>query len=117
MYSYDDRIRAVELYIKLGKRVAPTIRQLGYPLGSRPQGTGILTPTGFFSAQLMSIDHRIIRDKGHAGSQRGNEPPYSFVAYSVSYEFDEPSAQLRYRIQNSFPPSGRKRVWFVAEIW
>jgi transposase-like protein len=31
MYSYDDRLRAVELYIKLGKRVGPTIRQLGYP--------------------------------------------------------------------------------------
>jgi len=30
MYSYEDRIRAVELYIKLGKRVRPTIRQLGH---------------------------------------------------------------------------------------
>lgn len=32
MYSYDDRIRAVELYIKLSKRMWPTIRQLGYSL-------------------------------------------------------------------------------------
>lgn len=31
MYSYDDRLRAVQLYIKLGKRVGLTIRQLGYP--------------------------------------------------------------------------------------
>lgn len=31
MYSYSDRIRAVELYIKLGKRLNATIRQLGYP--------------------------------------------------------------------------------------
>ena len=31
MYSYDDRIRAVRLYIRLGKRVVLTIRQLGYP--------------------------------------------------------------------------------------
>lgn len=30
MYSYDDRVRAVELYIKLGKRVAATLRQFGY---------------------------------------------------------------------------------------
>src|SRR3990167_11068786 len=37
MYSYEDRIRAVELYIKLGKRTSPTIRQLGYP------GRGTLT--------------------------------------------------------------------------
>jgi transposase InsO family protein/transposase-like protein len=31
MYSYEDRIRAVRLYIRLGKRTAATIRQLGYP--------------------------------------------------------------------------------------
>ncbi|BEP62250.1 hypothetical protein GmRootV213_28040 [Variovorax sp. V213] len=31
MYSYEDRIQAVELYVKLGKRVKATIRQLGYP--------------------------------------------------------------------------------------
>lgn len=31
MYSYKDRIRAVKLYIKLGKRTGVTIRQLGYP--------------------------------------------------------------------------------------
>ncbi len=31
MYSYEDRVRAVELYLKLGKRVKTTIRQLGYP--------------------------------------------------------------------------------------
>jgi putative transposase len=29
MYSHADRNRAVELYIKLGKRVKATIRQLG----------------------------------------------------------------------------------------
>ena len=31
MYSYEDRIRAVKLYIKLGKCTGATIRQLGYP--------------------------------------------------------------------------------------
>jgi transposase-like protein len=31
MYSYEDRLRAVQLYIKLGKRVGVAIRQLGYP--------------------------------------------------------------------------------------
>ena len=31
MYSYEDRLRAVKLYIKLGKRVGLTLRQLGYP--------------------------------------------------------------------------------------
>ncbi|MDY7564590.1 IS3 family transposase [Pseudomonas sp. RTC3] len=31
MYSYEDRIRAIKLYIKLGKHTGATIRQLGYP--------------------------------------------------------------------------------------
>ena len=31
MFSYEDRLRAVQLYIKLGKRLGLTIRQLGYP--------------------------------------------------------------------------------------
>ena len=30
MYSYEDRIRAVMLYIKFGKRIGATLRQLGY---------------------------------------------------------------------------------------
>ena len=31
MYSNDDRIRAVKLHKKLGKRAAATVQQLGYP--------------------------------------------------------------------------------------
>ncbi|MET3139929.1 transposase-like protein [Undibacterium sp. GrIS 1.2] len=31
MYSYEDRIRAVKLYIKLGKPTGSSIRQLSYP--------------------------------------------------------------------------------------
>jgi len=31
MYSYEDRVRAVRLYIRLGKRLGATRRQLGYP--------------------------------------------------------------------------------------
>ena len=38
MYSYEDRIRAVELYIKLGLRVRATIRQLGYPTKNALKG-------------------------------------------------------------------------------
>ena len=38
MYSYEDRIRAVELFIKLGKRVKATIRQLGYPTKNALKG-------------------------------------------------------------------------------
>jgi transposase InsO family protein/transposase-like protein len=38
MYSYEDRIRAVRLYIKLGKRTGATIRQLGYPTKNALKG-------------------------------------------------------------------------------
>ena len=31
MYSFEDRMRAVELYIKYGHSVADVIRELGYP--------------------------------------------------------------------------------------
>jgi transposase-like protein len=37
MYSYEDSIRAVRLYIKLGKRTIATIRQLGYPTENAPK--------------------------------------------------------------------------------
>lgn len=38
MYSYEDRMRAVQLCIKLDKRVAATIRQLGYPTKNSLKG-------------------------------------------------------------------------------
>jgi putative transposase len=38
MYSYDDRIRAVALYIKLGRRLRATIRQLGFPTKNALKG-------------------------------------------------------------------------------
>jgi hypothetical protein len=31
MYSYKERIKAVELYIKLGRRASVAVRMLGYP--------------------------------------------------------------------------------------
>lgn len=38
MYSYGDRIRAAERYIKLGKRIRATIRRLGYPTKNALKG-------------------------------------------------------------------------------
>ena len=38
MYSYEERQRAVKLYIKLGKRVQATIRELGYPTKNALKG-------------------------------------------------------------------------------
>jgi transposase-like protein len=38
MYSYEERLRAVKLYIKLGKRAQATIRELGYPTKNALKG-------------------------------------------------------------------------------
>jgi len=38
MYSYEQRLRAVELYMQLGKRVGATMRQLGYPTKNALKG-------------------------------------------------------------------------------
>jgi hypothetical protein len=34
MHAHEERMRAVALYVKLGKRLRATIRELGYPTGS-----------------------------------------------------------------------------------
>ena len=71
MYSYEDRIRAVELYIKLGKRVAETIRQLGYPTENAlkswhrafeqgsdlPRGYARTKPKYSQAQQTLAIEH------------------------------------------------------------
>lgn len=31
MHSYEDRIRAVELYLRYGRRLTVVVRELGYP--------------------------------------------------------------------------------------
>ena len=38
MYSYEERLRAVKLYIKLGKRAQATISELGYPTKNALKG-------------------------------------------------------------------------------
>jgi len=38
MYSYEERLRAVKLYIKLGKRAQATLRELGYPTKNALKG-------------------------------------------------------------------------------
>lgn len=45
MYSYEKRLRAVKLYIKLGKRAQATIRELGYPTKNALKGVAPSIPT------------------------------------------------------------------------
>jgi putative transposase len=84
MYSYEDRIRAVELCIKLGKRVKPTIRQLDYPTRNSLKGwyreyqQCLDLPVGyagrepkFSQAQkVAAIEHDLTRDRCIAATMR-----------------------------------------------
>ena len=38
MYSYEERLRAVKLYLTLGKRCQPTIHQVGFPTKNTLKG-------------------------------------------------------------------------------
>ena len=51
MYTYKDRIKAVRLYLKLGKRLGVTIRQLGYPTKN--------TLIGWYREYLAKQDLRV----------------------------------------------------------
>ena len=84
MYSYPDRIRAVELYIKLGKRVRPTIRKLGYPTKNDLKGwyseyqQKLDLPTGYagrrpkFSQEqkAAALEHYVTHDQCIAATVR-----------------------------------------------
>ena len=76
MYSYDDRLRAVQLYIKLGKRLGLTIRQLGYPTKNALKTwyceyeQRLVLPVGYVRRPMYSQAHkeRAVehhRDHGH----------------------------------------------------
>ena len=84
MYSYEDRIRAVELYIKLDKRVRSTIRQLGYPTKNSlkgwyneyqrkldlPAGYAGRAPKFSQAQKAAAIEHYLAHDRCIAATMR-----------------------------------------------
>ena len=60
MYSYEDRIRAVELFIKLGKRTSPPGSSQRHTALSMPRGLSALAP-GCGLAQLCPDRNRPVR--------------------------------------------------------
>ena len=76
MYSYEERIRAVKLYIKLGRRLGATIRQLGYPTKNSLVGwyreyerdrdlqVGYVRSSGKYSAEQMQVAVQHYLDHG-----------------------------------------------------
>lgn len=84
MFSYEERIRAVKLYIKHGKRLSATIRQLGYPTKNtligwyreferdRDLQVGYVRSSGKYSAQQMkvAVQHYLDHDRCIASTMR-----------------------------------------------
>lgn len=84
MYSYAERSRAVKLYIKLGKRLNATIRQLGYPTKNSLIGwyreyvqdqdlrAGYLRSEGKYSDEQkqMAVEHFLEHDRCIAATIR-----------------------------------------------
>ena len=55
MYSYEDRMRAVALYLKLGKRVKATIREDRVPL----HGVAYDGPMALARSELISFSAQL----------------------------------------------------------
>ena len=84
MYSYKDRMLAVKLYIKLGKRTGATIRQLGYPTKNAlkswhrefeqgrdlPLGYALLRPKYSVEQKTAAVEHFLNHDCSLAGTRK-----------------------------------------------
>ena len=84
MYSYEDRIRAVKLYIKLGKCTGATLRQLGYPTKNalkswhREFEQGRDLPLGYALSRSkysneqkkVAVEHYLSHDRFLAGTRK-----------------------------------------------
>lgn len=84
MYSYEDRMRAVELYIRLGKRVRATILQLGYPTKNAlkgwyreyeerldlPVGFAVRAPKYTQAQKEAAVEHYLTHDRCISATMR-----------------------------------------------
>ncbi len=109
MYSYEDRIRAVRLYIKLGKRTAATIRQLGYLTNNllkgwhqeREQGrdlqVGYLRSRQKYSVQQIeaAVQHYLDHDRCIAATMKALGYP---CRGTLTAWIEELHPEFRYRV-------------------
>ena len=84
MYSYEERVRAVKLYIKLDKRISATVIQLGYPTKNalkawyreyeqrQDVSTGYVRSRQKYSEaqKRLAVDHYLDHDRCIAGTIR-----------------------------------------------
>ena len=114
MYSYEERIRAVRLYIKLGGRLCATLRKLGYPTKNsliswyreyeREQDlqVGYARTSGKYSAEQkqLAVQHFLDHDQCIASTLRSMGHPCREL---LTRWIDELHSQLRRRMVGRAP--------------
>ena len=96
MYSFEDRMRAVELYIKYGHSAAAVIRELGYPSRgslcnrfrefeeSGDLRAGKVRPRSFSDEQVRAaVDHYLEHGRSPARTLRAMGYPKSRAALAA----------------------------------
>jgi len=86
MYSYEERIRAVRLYIDLGKRGAATVRQLGYP-----------------TTKAL--------ERWHKQYERGHDLPAGYVRLRPKYSAEEKQAAVDHYLNH-----GQCLAWTLKSL-
>ena len=131
MYSYEDRLRAVQLYLKLGKRIKATIRQLGYPTKNSLKSwhleyerchdlrTGYVRSRPRYSAEQKqaAVDHYLSHDRCAAATLRAlGYPSRGALAAWIEELCPEIGKRLVGRVAGSVPKSQEAKQAAVIEL-
>ncbi|QYD67993.1 IS3 family transposase [Paraburkholderia edwinii] len=131
MYSYEDRIRAVQLYLKLGKRIRATIRQLGYPTKNSLKAwhreyeqchglrTGYIRAAPRYSAEQKqtAVDHFLSHDRCAAATLKAlGYPCRGTFAKWIEELCPEIGKRMVGRVAGSVPKSREARQAAVIDL-
>lgn len=131
MYSYEDRMRAVRLYLKLGKRVGATIRQLGYPIKTCLKSwhleyerchdlrIGYVRSKPVYSAEQkkVAVDHYLDHDRCAAATLKAlGYPSRGTLAAWIEELHPEIGKRIVDRATRSVPKSAEVKQAAVIEL-
>ena len=114
MYSYEDRVQAVRLYIKYGRSAAATIRELGYPsrknlarwyrafmeAGDLPAGYRRSRPRYSAEQKEIAVEHYLSHGRNSAATIRALGYPCRAV---LAAWVDELRPDIRRRLVSNAP--------------
>ncbi|WP_152530726.1 IS3 family transposase [Paraburkholderia dilworthii] len=131
MYSYEDRLRAVRLYLELGKRIKATIRRLGYPTKNALKawhreyeechdlriGYVRATPRYSDEQKQAAVDHYLSHDRCAAATLRAlGYPSRGTLAAWIEERCPKLGKRVVGRVAGSVPASREARQAAVIEL-